>query len=414
MSAASALQLHEQLQKIPVTDPEYAVRFVDGMLAAARLARASDLHVQPTDEGLQLRWRLDGVLQRVGVYPKAAGAQVVARLKVLAELLTYRMDVPQEGRIRGAAADSTATLDVRVSTFPTLYGEKAVVRLFTSEAQLLRLEDLGFPADIATRLSALLNEAAGAIVITGPAGSGKTTTAYACLRELTARHGDARNLVTIEDPIEVALTGVAQTQVNEQIGFDLAQGLRFMLRQDPEVMLIGEVRDATTARTALQAALTGHLVFTTFHAGSAASAVSRLLEMELEPYLLRSGILAILNQRLVRRLCACSVPGEGAASALGLQVDGHRVPHGCERCRQTGYQGRALVAEMIVPGDSRLGSAILAREASEQLEERARACGLIDRWERARQMVAEGITSPAEMRRVFGWNRGPLADEGTG
>jgi type II secretory ATPase GspE/PulE/Tfp pilus assembly ATPase PilB-like protein len=414
MSAASAVQLHEQLQKIPVADPEYAVRFVDGMLAAARLARASDLHVQPTDDGLQLRWRLDGVLQRVGVYPKPAAAQVVARLKVLAELLTYRMDVPQEGRIRGAAEGSTATLDVRVSTFPTLYGEKAVVRLFTSEAQLLRLEDLGLPADIAARLSDLLNESAGAIVITGPAGSGKTTTAYACLRELTARHGDARNLVTIEDPIEVALTGVAQTQVNEQIGFDLAQGLRFMLRQDPEVMLIGEVRDAATARTALQAALTGHLVFTTFHAGSAASAVSRLLEMELEPYLLRSGVLAILNQRLVRRLCTCSVPGDSAASALGFQVDGYRVPRGCERCRQTGYQGRALVAEMIVPGDSRLGSAILAREASEQLEERARACGLIDRWERARRLIVEGVTSPAEVRRVFGWNRGPLAEEGAG
>lgn len=407
MPFASAEQLHGRLLAIPVTHPEYAVQFVDLLLVAARAARASDLHLQPIDQGLQLRWRLDGVLLLVGVYPPAASAQVVARLKVLAGLLTYRTDVPQEGRIRGprdlVEAAGNAALDLRVSTFPTLFGEKAVIRLFTSEGRLLHLGDLGLPVDISQRITELLNETSGAILVTGPAGSGKTTTAYACLRELRAVFGDARNLVSIEDPIEVAVSGVSQTQVNEQAGLDLANGLRFLLRQDPEVMLIGEIRDAPTARTAIQAALTGHLVLSTFHAGSAVSAISRLLEMELEPYLLRSGVLAIVNQRLVRRLCRCAEPGPGTEQTLGLPVRNCLLPHGCDACRQTGYQGRALVAELIVPGDSKLGPGILAREDSDQLEQRAKECGLVDRWERACALVESGITSPAEIRRVLGW-----------
>jgi general secretion pathway protein E len=393
------------------------VRFVDILLAAARAARVSDLHLQPSEAGLQLRWRVDGVLHLIGVYSTAAAPQVVARLKVLSDLLTYRTDVPQEGRIRGSqqSSDATsseeiATLDLRVSTFPTLYGEKAVVRLFTSQANLLRLADLGLPEDITQRLQELLGESSGAVLITGPAGSGKTTTAYALLRELHARHGDARNLVSIEDPIEVSLAGVSQSQVNEQAGFDLAAGLRFMLRQDPEVMLIGEVRDASTARTALQAALTGHLVLSTFHAGSAVSAISRLLEMELEPYLLRSGILAIVNQRLVRKLCHCATSGSDPAQKLGLDVASFRVAVGCDLCRHTGYLGRALVAEIIVPGDSKFGAGILAREDSDQLETRARSCGLIDRWARAKQLIESGITTPDEARRVLGWRGTPDRD----
>ncbi len=413
----SIAKLHSQLSAIPVTHPEYAVLFVDGLLAAARESRASDLHLQPTQEGLQLRWRLDGVLQVVGVYPVAAAGQVVARLKVLADLLTYRTDVPQEGRIRAPqAAESTAegsSLDLRLSTFPTLFGEKAVVRLFNTEDRLLRLEDLRLPDDIAARLAELLAENAGAILVTGPAGSGKTTTAYACLRELRARHGDARNLVSVEDPIEVAVAGVAQTQVNEHAGLDLAEALRFMLRQDPEVMLIGEIRDASTARTAFQAALTGHLVLSTFHAGSAVSAISRLLEMELEPYLLRSGVLAIVNQRLVRRLCGCAAPGHDTEQALGLPVRRFSLPQGCDACRQTGYAGRALVAEMIVPGDSLLGSGILAREDAAQLEARAKECGLVDRWQRSLALVESGVTSPEEVRRVLGWRRAGAAESGS-
>lgn len=407
MPESSAAHLHSQLSAIPTQHADYAVRFVDHLLHAARAARVSDLHLQPTDAGLQLRWRIDGVLQLVGVYPTAGSPQVVARLKVLADLLTYRTDVPQEGRIRGSqpagGTHDSAPLDLRVSTFPTLLGEKAVVRLFTSQSHLLHLADLGLPADLARRLSELLDESSGAILVTGPAGSGKTTTAYACLRELRVRHGDARNLVSIEDPIEVALDGVAQTQVNEHAGFDLAAGLRFLLRQDPEVILIGEIRDVSTARTALQAALTGHLVISTFHAGSAVSAVSRLLEMELEPYLLRSGILAIVNQRLVRKLCTCAEPCDDAAQALGLNVARFRTPRGCAACRHTGYSGRALLAELIVPGDNKLGAGILAKEDAEQLHERALACGLVDRWQRAQELVESAITSPAEVRRVLGW-----------
>ena len=298
--------LSEVLAKLDPADPRYATDAVERVLSAARSNGASDVHFQPGRDGLNLTWRIDGVLLPVASIPIRIAPNIVARLKVLAELLTYRTDVPQEGRIRGAPGE----VEMRVSTFPTLFGEKAVVRMFASPGLFLRLADLGLPEAVRDGLGQLLGETSGAIVLSGPAGSGKTTTIYACLRELAARSSGQRSLATLEDPIESVVPGVAQSQVNLAAGLTLESGLKSLLRQDPEVIAIGEIRDRATAETALQAALTGHLILTTFHAGSACEVIGRLLDMGIEPYVLRSGLRAVVAQRLVRRLCSCSCPAD--------------------------------------------------------------------------------------------------------
>ena len=393
--------LDQQLQQLSPTDPSYATDFVEHLLAAARAVGVSDVHLQPIEDGLDVRWRLDGVLQPVGQFPRGEAADVVSRLKVLAELLTYRTDVPQEGRIRQASGH----VETRVSTYPTLHGERAVVRFFASAEQFQYLEDLGFPDDISAGIDRLINETSGAVLICGPAGSGKTTTVYACLRELVRRSSGARSIVSLEDPIEVAVQGVAQAQVHVDAGFDLANGLRSLMRQDPEVILVGEIRDQDAAETVFQAALTGHLVLTTFHAGSAAAAISRLSDMAIEPYLLRSGILGILSQRLVRRLCRCSAPSNDETDRLGFGVEQVWLRRGCSDCDQIGYSGRTVLAELLLaqPGD--LGRAILARSDVLQLEELAVQGGMVSLMTRAVEALECGATSPAEVRRVFGFQR---------
>ena len=276
-------------------DPERVPQIVEAILTAARDANASDVHLRPTADKLEMLWRLDGVLQPVAVFPRELGPQIVARLKVLAELLTYRCDMPQEGRIRSASSASQIIpgeqdVETRLSTFPTLFGEKAVLRLFVGSGKYRRLSELGLHEDVLPKLKSLLEETSGVILLTGPAGSGKTTTIYACLREIDQQAGGGRSLVSLEDPIEVVVPGVDQSQVHPSSGFDMAVGLKSLLRQDPDVLMVGEIRDADTAETVFQASLTGHLVLTTFHAGSSAQAVSRLGDMGIEPYLLHSGL----------------------------------------------------------------------------------------------------------------------------
>ena len=361
----SATELHQQLSVLDAADPSYAIRFVDLLLTAAKVAKASDVHLQPDSQGLDVRWRLDGVLQRIGVFSSGESADVVARLKVLAELLTYRTDVPQEGRIRQQRSE----IEMRVSTFPTLHGERAVVRLFATQQRFQYLSELGLPAEIQQSLERLLCETSGALIISGPAGSGKTTTAYACLRHLVRASEGGKSVVSLEDPIEVSVDGVAQSQVNAHAGFDLAIGLRSLMRQDPEAILVGEIRDRDAAEIVFQAALTGHIVVTTFHAGSAAAAVSRLSDMGIEPYLLRSGILAILNQRLVRQLCSCAREVSSDEQLLGLPVEKAWESVGCEKCRQTGYAGRLVLAEMLKADDSELGRAILSKSGAQTITE---------------------------------------------
>jgi type II secretory ATPase GspE/PulE/Tfp pilus assembly ATPase PilB-like protein len=321
------------------------------------------------------------------VLPRELAGNVIARLKVMAELLTYRMDIPQEGRI--PLERNTYGTDLRVSTFPTIHGEKAVVRLFDAAGKIIELEQLGLPEVLQSQLLKLLRERTGAIFLTGPSGSGKTTTIYACLRYLL-RTGLGRHIVTIEDPVEQVLEGVTQAQARPGSEFDFARGLRSLLRQDPEVIMIGEVRDRETAAVAIEAALTGHLVFTTLHAGSACAVYGRLLDMGIEPYLLTSALKGILNQRLVRRSCTdCANITEPEAK------------NRCPACAGAGFRGRLLLAELLIP-DLKLRNAILAKSDLSELEAIAAGGGQVSIWQAADQAVVCGFTGSIEIERVLG------------
>lgn len=358
--------------------PERTSRLVDLILTEAVSRTASDVHFEPTHRAFEVRFRLDGVLQLVAVLGRELAVNLVARLKVLADLLTYRLDIPQEGRLKQAL--SAYGVDMRVSTFPTIHGEKAAIRLFSGGA-VLDLEQLGLATNVLDALRGLLRERSGAVLLTGPSGSGKTTTIYACLRQLVREGG--RHIVTIEDPVEQVLEGVSQAQARPGTEFDFARGLRSLLRQDPEVIMIGEVRDPETAAIAVEAALTGHLVFSTLHAGSACGVIGRLLEMGVEAYLVTSGLKGILNQRLVRRLCP---------SCRGA---------GCEQCSGTGYRGRLLLAELLTI-DAPLRQAILERSDTAALEAvayRSQPSAIRVAAERA---ISEGHTSLQEIERVLG------------
>lgn len=389
-------------------DPERVAKMVEAILTAAREAGASDVHLRPTADKMEMAWRLDGVLQPVAVFPRELAPQIVARLKVLAELLTYRTDTPQEGRIRSAgttiphAIPGEQDVETRLSTFPTLFGEKAVLRLFVGSGKYRRLPELGLPGEILASLNQLLEATSGVILLTGPAGSGKTTTSYACLREIDQQAGGGRSLVSLEDPVEVVVPGVDQSQVHPPSGFDMTVGLKSLLRQDPDVLMVGEIRDRSTAETVFQASLTGHLVLTTFHAGSSSQAVSRLGDMGIEPYLLHSGLLAIVCQRLLRQLCDCARESTEARDLLGLPVKSVKVPVGCAACRGTGYSGRFVIAELLLPNLGDVGSGILANENAHRLEELAVEAGMISQWERGLEAVRSGRTSPQELRRVLG------------
>lgn len=394
------------------SDPDRVSKIVEAVLTAARDARASDVHLRPTADKMEMAWRLDGVLQPVAVFPRELAPQIVARLKVLAELLTYRTDTPQEGRIRSASTASPhlvpgeQDVETRLSTFPTLFGEKAVLRLFVGSGKYRSLSELGLPEDVQERLKELLEETSGVILLTGPAGSGKTTTIYACLREIDQQSMGGRSLVTLEDPIEVVVPGVDQSQVHQTSGFDMAIGLKSLLRQDPDVLMVGEIRDKATAETVFQASLTGHLVLTTFHAGSSAQAVSRLGDMGIEPYLLHSGLLAIVCQRLLRRLCECARESKEPRDLMGLPLEKVKVPVGCPACRGTGYQGRFVIAELLLPNRGEVGTGILANANAHKLEELAIESGMVSQWERGLAAVSKGQTSPQELRRVLGLGKG--------
>lgn len=377
----------------------YVPEVVDVILSSARDHGASDVHLVPSDSGLLMSWRIDGVLQPVATFPADLSSNIVSRLKVLAELLTYKTDIPQEGRIPG----DDDNLEMRVSTFPTLFGEKGVVRLFVGSGHFRYLRELGMPPDVFESLSNHLRETGGVILVTGPAGSGKTTTLYACLRELIQGPTISRSIVTLEDPIETVVDGISQSQIRPNHGFDYETGLKSLLRQDPEVIMVGEIRDKTTAELVFQASLTGHLVLTTFHSGSSAEAIGRLLDMGIEPYQLRSGILCVLNQRLVRRLCTCSVAKDDFDGRLGLSVDQYRDPVGCDKCHGTGYRGRTILVEMLSPERNETGKAILSQHDASEIERQAVEAGMITRWIRSCDAVDAGETSPAEVRRVLGF-----------
>lgn len=395
------IALRARIGALDALSAKFVTETVETLLDEARRTGASDIHLIPGVDGMAVHWRVDGVLHHVATLGSNIAPNLVARLKVLADLLTYRTDVPQEGRIRGLPGE----VEMRVSTFPTLHGEKAVVRMFAAAGNFMRLDALGFPDEIRQSLTRSLSETSGAILLTGPAGSGKTTTLYACLRELASVNEGRRSLTTLEDPIEVGIPGVSQSQVNPAAGFTLETGLRSLMRQDPEVIAVGEIRDRPTAEVAFQAALTGHLVMTTFHSGSAAGTLGRLCDMGIEPYLLRSGIITVVFQRLVRTLCRCATACEGdEAEALGLPVRQFFLPKGCEDCQGTGFRGRSLLAEMLDPSSPHLGRAVIDRQDVAALEAAAVADGMQTRWDRAIAAIEQGITTPAEVRRVLGFS----------
>ena len=370
------VSLQSAIAALPEPLPARVVGAVDAIIAAAEAAGASDVHLQPGPVELQIRFRLDGVLLPIATLPMSLTANIVARFKVLAELLTYRLDIPQEGSVR--RGDHLPAL--RVSTFPTVHGEKVVVRFFAAAGRLSTLEALGLSGPQQSALRRILAERTGAILFTGPSGSGKTTTAYACLRSILSA-SPGRNLVSIEDPVECLVPGVSQSQIRPGSDFDFPRGLRSILRQDPDVLLVGEVRDPGTAAIASEASLTGHLVLSTLHSGSCCGAVSRLLEMGVEPYLLTSGLRAVVNQRLLRQAC------------------GDCQGNGCSACLGTGYRGRLLVAELLEP-DAGFRRAILARGDLETLNaaagERTRLKVV------AEEAVSQGRTTHEEVARVLG------------
>lgn len=365
-------------------DPERPMAAAaDAILERAAAWGASDVHVSPEPAHFSVRFRLDGVLEPVARLPRERFPLLVQRLKVLAGLLTYRSDVAQDGRV--AADASPARCDLRVSVVPTLHGEKVVLRLLGAAATPRTVAELGLPADARQSLEASLAEPQGLVLFTGPAGSGKTTTIYAALRALAA--GGRRSCVSIEEPVEAALEGVDQTPVDRVAGLDFATALRALLRQDPEAIFVGEVRDRETARTVVEAGLTGHLVITTVHAGSAPEAIARLLDLGVDPVALAAALRRVFAQRLVRRRCAAcgGEPGSELRSC----------------CRGTGYRGRSLLVEHLTLGPA-LRAAVLDRAGVERLEELARRDGLVPLAERARAAVASGVTTGAEVARVLG------------
>ncbi len=355
------------------------VRIVNHVFADAMEAGASDVHLEPEGDGLRVRFRVDGVLRDVRTFPRELAPVLTSRIKIMAGLDIAERRRPQDGRARLELAGRT--LDARVSTLPTMHGEKLVVRLLLTEREVLRLDATGMSHEGLDTFRRDFRAAQGLVLIAGPTGSGKTTTLYAALDELRRTE---RNLVTLEDPVEIQLAGVNQVQINERAGLTFAAGLRSVLRQDPDVILVGEVRDAQTAELAMQASLTGHLVFSTVHANDASAAVTRLIDIGIPPFLIASSLTLVVAQRLVRRVCDnCAVPAEPDARTLqllGLSRDdvaasGARQGTGCVACGGSGYRGRMGLFELL-PMDARLRRALLETRTEGALRAAARSLGV--------------------------------------
>jgi len=379
-------------------DDAPAIRLINGIIAEAARQGVSDIHIEPYETGLVIRMRIDGVLRETLRMPPHVAPVVVSRIKVMARLDIAERRVPQDGRIGLTLGGKL--LDVRVSTLPSRAGERVVLRILDKENAGIDLDVLGMTGDTHALLRDALSEPNGIILVTGPTGSGKTTTLYAGLRQL---NDGTRNILTVEDPVEYAIDGVGQTQVNAKVGLTFAAGLRAILRQDPDVVMVGEIRDRETAEIAVQASLTGHLVLSTVHTNDAIGAITRMRDMKVEPFLLASTLRAVIAQRLVRRLCPeCRRPvqASGSVSAL-LGFDLGTVIYeavGCEQCKGTGYKGRIGVFEAIRIDDTirRLindggDESIIARHAFINSPNLGSA---------ARKLVREGLTTPEEAVRI--------------
>jgi general secretion pathway protein E len=377
------------------------IRLVNMLISRAVEQRASDIHIEPFENELKVRYRIDGVLHDVEMPARRLQAAIVSRIKIMAKLNIAERRLPQDGRIKLRLMGRE--IDLRVSTLPTLYGESVVLRILDRSSIVVNLESLGFPEDTLVQFERMIVKPYGMILVTGPTGSGKTTTLYGALDKINSPD---KKIITIEDPVEYQLLGVNQIHVKPAIGLTFANGLRSIVRQDPDVIMVGEIRDAETAEIAIQAALTGHLVFSTLHTNDAAGAVARLLEMGVEDYLLASSLLGVLAQRLVRRVCIkCRQPAEMAVEVMReiAGVNGGDVQvfegRGCEECSNTGYRGRAGVFELLPVSDN-VRQLILKRSSADAIREAAVQQGMRTLRDDGWRTVGRGVTTVAEVVRV--------------
>ena len=376
------------------------IRLVDHIVAEGIELRASDIHLESQEAGILVNYRIDGVLRQAMVLPRAVGIPLVSRIKIMADLDIADRLRPQDGRARVTV--NGVRVDLRVSTLPASTGEKVVIRILDSRSTVLTLDGLGLSTREQERFNGLLNLREGIVLVTGPTGSGKTTTLYSGLRAIQSRNV---NIVTVEDPVEYKLNGIVQVQVNEKAGLTFASALRSILRQDPDVVLVGEIRDRETATIATQASLTGHLVLSTLHTIDAASAVARLIDIGIEPFKIASALKGAVAQRLLRRLCmACRTP-MSAQIPEKLQrwfptPDGLYRPVGCKECGNTGYRGRMAVMEIMVT-DPEIERRITAGESTERIADAARRGGMRTMWDSGADRVAAGETDLEELLRVI-------------
>ena len=399
-----AMDIEEAVDLLDAEDEAPIIRLVNSLLSQASKEHASDIHIEPGERDLVVRFRIDGILYEKIRPPKKLQASITSRIKIQAGLNIAEKRLPQDGRIRIKLAGKD--IDIRVATAPTSYGERITMRLLDRSAVLIDLQDLGFAPENNSMMSNLITKSHGIILVTGPTGSGKTTSLYACLNEINRPD---LNILTIEDPVEYQLKGISQTQVSPKINLSFASGLRSFLRHDPDVIMVGEIRDLETAEIAIQAALTGHLVLSTIHTNDAAGAVTRLVDMGVEPFLVASSIIGILAQRLVRTLCPeCKQPYEATEEEvleLGLSPDMvGRNPQfwrgeGCKSCLTTGYSGRLGIHELLHPSDE-VRQLILENVDSNTIKKKAKIQGMRTLREDGAQKVLAGLTSSAEVLRV--------------
>jgi type II secretory ATPase GspE/PulE/Tfp pilus assembly ATPase PilB-like protein len=382
-----------------MAEDQSAVKFVSDLLQRAVHENASDIHIEPQEDRMRIRLRVDGMLRDTDRPPTALGPAITAHVKVLADLDISAKRQPQDGRLDLRVA--ARTIDVRVSTFPTIYGEAIVLRLLDRAQKPLSLTELGMSAGVATEFERLYRQPHGILLVTGPTGSGKTTTLNTVLHDIRS---EEKNIVTIEDPVEYRQAGVRQSQVNRKAGLTFADGLRSLLRQDPDIMMVGEIRDSETAEVAFQAALTGHLVLSTLHTNDAPGALTRLVDMRVEPFLISSSVIGVLAQRLVRRVCKrCAesyVPPEPILRRLGAQP-GARFKRGvgCPECNDLGYSGRIGIFELLTL-DSTIRRMVMEGKAADEIRLIATKMGLMPMREDAAAKARAGLTSPEEVIRV--------------
>jgi general secretion pathway protein E len=388
----SAVDLSRMMQDLPAVEDllEAAndapiIRMLNALLTQAAKDGASDIHIEPYERSSAVRFRVDGTLREVVQPNKALHAALISRLKIMAELDIAEKRLPQDGRI--SLRIGGRAIDVRVSTLPSAHGERAVLRLLDKGETRFTLESLGMSGQTLTRFNKLVQQPHGIVLVTGPTGSGKTTTLYAALGRIDT---GTTNVLTVEDPVEYELAGIGQTQVNAKIDLTFAKALRAILRQDPDVIMIGEIRDYETAQIAIQASLTGHLVLATLHTNDAPSAVTRLTDMGVEPFLLSSSLLGVLAQRLVRKLCP---------HCRKQDAQGRWHPVGCAQCGHTGYKGRTGIYELMVADDA-VRSLIHGRAAESQVFVAAEQGGMQTMREDGERLVREGVTSLEELLRV--------------